>query len=151
MDDPLDLTELSDETFGTMCIEARRRSGKTLKEVAEAAKISHVTVLSWEKRSDRRLVEFWRSQGFRFSDDPVMTRVFRIGKERLLPLGHPIVDHGVTAEWSGMKLKRTANAALEEHEYNVDEATGTYRFSQRLHGRRSVIVAYKMVEKASNQ
>lgn len=150
MDDPLDLTELAGETLGAMCIEARRRSGRNLREIAEAANISHVTLLSWERRSDLRLVEFWRSRGFRFSDNPVMTRVFRVGKNRLLPLGHPIVDHGAVAEWSGMKFKRTDNAVLEEHEYSVNEAVGTYRFSQKLHGRRSVIVSYKLIEKIAH-
>jgi hypothetical protein len=39
-------------------------------------------------------------------------------------------------------INHKLDSKLEEHEYAVDEATGTYRFSQLLHGRRSVIVSF---------
>lgn len=141
----MDLTDLSNETLGELCRAARLRSGEGLRDVAALADVSHVTVLAWERRSDSRLVEFWRGRGFRFPEEFVRTRVHRIGKDRVLALGHPIVDHGVTADWSGMKFKRVNRQVLrplDEHEYAVNEAVGTYWFSPMLHGRRSVIVDF---------
>lgn len=144
-----DLTDLDPERFptlGSMCVVARDRSGMTLRTVAATAGVSHVTVLAWERRSDLRLVEFWRSRGFTFPSGGVETKVVQLGRLRTFSVGGRITDRGVRAEWSGMILKRIVDrmidGKLEEHEYFLDEATGTYRFSQRLHGRRSVIVAF---------
>ncbi len=64
-----DLTTLTDEeragssappTMGDLCQIARVRSGRNLRPLADDVGVSHVTVLAWERRSDRRLVEFWR-------------------------------------------------------------------------------------------
>jgi hypothetical protein len=143
--DPLDLTAYTDETLGDLCLRARDNSGEALRAVAADIGVSHVTLLAWERRSDPRLVAYWRGRGYLFPapENVVQTRTWRIGKDRVLPLGHPIVDHGVVAEWSGMKFRLTWTNQLDEHEYGVNETTGTYRFSQKLHGRRSVIVMFK--------
>jgi hypothetical protein len=144
-----DLTTLGDQPLGYLCEVARNRSGLTLREVATAAGVSHVTVLAWERRSDLRMVEFWKKQGFIFLEGGVENHVAQLGKLRTFSVGGRITDRGVKAEWSGMILKRvvdpTIDHKLEEHEYAVDEATGTYRFSQLLHGRRSVIVSFTRI------
>ncbi len=45
---------------------ARRRSGYGLRGTADRAKVSHRTVLSWERAADPRLVAFWAGRGYRF-------------------------------------------------------------------------------------
>ncbi len=78
----------------------------------------------------------------------MITEVVLIGKGRDFTIGAKITDRGATAEWSGMKLLRSKqvarNAALDEHEYQVDEERGVYRFSRLLHGRRSIAVSYSL-------
>ena len=154
MTDPMDLTTLSNgerglcadpPTAGDLCRIARSREGHPLKDLAVAVGVSHVTVLSWEKRSDPRLVAFWRELGYRFPEEVVETRVVSLGKDRTFRVGHPLVDCGVVAEWSGMKLRRRDHrgVALDEYQYAVDEQTGTYRFSALLHGLRTVIVSFQ--------
>lgn len=45
---------------------ARRRSRRGLRPLAAAVGVSHVTLLKMELRADPKLVNFWKSQGFRF-------------------------------------------------------------------------------------
>lgn len=51
---------------GDLCALARRRSGKDLRRLAKSMKVSHVTVLVWEKSGDGRLVELWKKRGYTF-------------------------------------------------------------------------------------
>lgn len=52
--------------IGLLCALARRRSGLTLNQVAEALGVSKVTVLTMERAGDSRLVNFWRRKKFLF-------------------------------------------------------------------------------------
>jgi DNA-binding XRE family transcriptional regulator len=45
---------------------ARRRAGKGLAAVAQAVKVSRVTLLAMERRADPALRHFWERCGFRF-------------------------------------------------------------------------------------
>ncbi len=153
--DFLDLTTLTDEeratcadppSMGDLCRIARVRSDQNLRPLADDVGVSHVTVLAWERRSDDRLILFWKDRGYKFPTNSVNTTVVLIGKSRVLMLNMPVVDHGVVAEWSGMKLVRRTVMVnhLDEHEYAVDEERGVYRFSKLLHGRRSIAVSYSL-------
>lgn len=43
---------------------ARRRYGEGLRGTATLLKVSHMTLLAWEKERDPRLVQFWKDKGF---------------------------------------------------------------------------------------
>ena len=146
----LDLSVLTDTeriragklaTSGILCTIARVRSERNLRTLANDMGVSHVTILAWVRRSDARLTSFWKRCGYTFPTDSMTMAAIKIGKCRELIVGVPIVDHGVTAEWSGARMKRVANDP-NECEYTVDEEQGVYRFSRKLHGRRSVLVSY---------
>lgn len=50
-----------------LCALARRRDGRTLRELAAAMGLgSHVTFLACEREADPRLVKAWKGLGYRF-------------------------------------------------------------------------------------
>lgn len=52
---------------GDLCALARRRDGRSLRELATVLEAgSKVTLLAWEAASDERLVRAWAAQGYRF-------------------------------------------------------------------------------------
>jgi transcriptional regulator with XRE-family HTH domain len=54
-------------TPGQLCALARRRDGRPLRTLAKLLGAgSHVTLLTWERTSDPRLVKAWRRLGYRF-------------------------------------------------------------------------------------
>jgi DNA-binding XRE family transcriptional regulator len=51
---------------GLLCALARRRDGRSLRSVAKALGISHVTLLVWEKTDCPELVKMWKRRGYEF-------------------------------------------------------------------------------------
>lgn len=49
-----------------LCALARRRNGRPLRTVAESFGISHVTLLTWERAGEPRLVRAWERKGYKF-------------------------------------------------------------------------------------
>lgn len=53
-------------TPGDLCALARRRYGLELRGTAELLKMSHVTLLAMERRSDAVLIAEWMKLGYKF-------------------------------------------------------------------------------------
>jgi len=59
-------TRISDPSRPLMLALARRRSGLTVPEVVRLLRASRVSLYSWERNGDARLLAFWSRRGFTF-------------------------------------------------------------------------------------
>jgi transcriptional regulator with XRE-family HTH domain len=59
-------------SIAELCFLARRRSGKSIKEIAKAMGISTVSYAKFEGEGDDRVRAYWQSQGYHF---PIARRV----------------------------------------------------------------------------
>jgi Helix-turn-helix len=59
--------ESFDVPVALLLVLARRRYGKGLRGTADAAGLSHRTLLVWEARADEALIGWWQRRGFTFA------------------------------------------------------------------------------------
>lgn len=64
----LEALEVLSPTLAELCFIARRRSGRSLRDIEVELDVSRVSFHKWERAGNPRLVDYWEKQGFRFPE-----------------------------------------------------------------------------------